>query len=255
VARNRMIRPEFWEDSKMAELSPYARLFYIAMWNFADDEGYLPQDFRWLKAKCLPYDKVSIQKLLNELFELKRIEIKNEIILIKNFLKYQRIDKPNKSDLKSEFAERSQISMESSPPKDKLREVKISKDKISNTLAAEPQKSEKLNIYHKFLSDFKIYYEKMTNQSCNINGKHYGLIKPLIDKHGIEAVIVKTELLCEHCRSQDIWFTKDGWPDFTIEKLSSQWNSLIPKDKGASKWSKLFADLEAENERLRNHTK
>jgi hypothetical protein len=39
-----MIRPEFWEDSKIAKLSDKAKLLYIALWNFADDYGLLQND-------------------------------------------------------------------------------------------------------------------------------------------------------------------------------------------------------------------
>ena len=39
MARNRIIKPEFWADVKVGRLSFGARLLYIGMWNFADDYG------------------------------------------------------------------------------------------------------------------------------------------------------------------------------------------------------------------------
>ncbi len=39
MARIRMIKPEFWSDATVARLDIFARLFYVALWNFADDEG------------------------------------------------------------------------------------------------------------------------------------------------------------------------------------------------------------------------
>lgn len=39
MARNRIIKPEFWADAKVGRLSLGARLLYIGMWNFADDYG------------------------------------------------------------------------------------------------------------------------------------------------------------------------------------------------------------------------
>lgn len=93
MARNRMIRPEFWEDAKMAKLTPMARLLYIALWNFADDEGYLQYDVDWIRIKCFPYEpNTDVSALLNELFELKRIDKNNGVIKIQNFLKYQRVE-------------------------------------------------------------------------------------------------------------------------------------------------------------------
>jgi len=41
MARNRIIKPEFWADAKVGRLSFGARLLYIAMWNFADDYGII----------------------------------------------------------------------------------------------------------------------------------------------------------------------------------------------------------------------
>ncbi len=41
--RIRSIKPEFWEDEDVANLAPSARLFFIGLWNLADDGGYL----RW----------------------------------------------------------------------------------------------------------------------------------------------------------------------------------------------------------------
>lgn len=100
-----MIKPEFWEDDRIGECSPTARLLFIALWNFADDEGFLEYRIKWLKAKCLPYDNVKIEDLLGELEKVGRIEIKNNIIWILKFLKHQKIDKPRPSELSLKFNE------------------------------------------------------------------------------------------------------------------------------------------------------
>lgn len=39
MARIRTIKPEFWDSPGTAKASPLARLFFIAMWNWADDWG------------------------------------------------------------------------------------------------------------------------------------------------------------------------------------------------------------------------
>jgi hypothetical protein len=99
-----MIRPEFWEDTKMAKLSIMARLFYIASWNFADDNGILPFDTDWLKTKIFPYDKIKggISEFIDELLEQERYliyEVNNKkYIYIVNFRRYQIISHPMPSD-------------------------------------------------------------------------------------------------------------------------------------------------------------
>lgn len=126
MARNRMIRPEFWEDTKIAKLSMTSRLLFIALWNFADDEGYLTSEKEWIKAKCFPYDGLKIEIYIKELEDAERIEIKNGIIHIKNFLKYQRISHPYPSEQKRLFTEHSLNVPECSPLReDKIREVNI----------------------------------------------------------------------------------------------------------------------------------
>ena len=34
-----MIDPKFWTDDKIMDLEPLARLLFIGIWNFADDNG------------------------------------------------------------------------------------------------------------------------------------------------------------------------------------------------------------------------
>lgn len=103
MARNRMIKVEFWESEKNANLSITARLFFISLWNFADDEGYLENKPKWIKIKCFPYDDVNIEELLQELKNNESIDIKNGIIKIINFNKHQVINKKIASNLKDKY--------------------------------------------------------------------------------------------------------------------------------------------------------
>jgi hypothetical protein len=98
-----MIKPEFWEDEIMAECKFETRLFFIALWNFADDEGFVKLNEKWLKAKCFPYDSVSIHGMLTELSVKARIQIRENIIRIPCFTKHQYISRPRKSELSQQF--------------------------------------------------------------------------------------------------------------------------------------------------------
>lgn len=69
----RSIRPEFFSDVKMAQLSPFARLLYIGLWCSADDEGrgeYLPKK---LEGEIFPHDTVDFEALWAELEQLDRV--------------------------------------------------------------------------------------------------------------------------------------------------------------------------------------
>lgn len=67
MARIRYIKPDFWKDEDIAELPHFLRLFYIALWNFADKEGRLEDRPKWLKVEIFPYEKADILKMLEKL--------------------------------------------------------------------------------------------------------------------------------------------------------------------------------------------
>jgi hypothetical protein len=72
VARIRSIKPEFWDDRKLAKrTSRDARLLYIGLWNLADEWARLNGDPQWLKGQVFSYDDDldadAVAKLLEEL--------------------------------------------------------------------------------------------------------------------------------------------------------------------------------------------
>jgi hypothetical protein len=44
MAKIRGIKPEFWTDDSLVELSVAARLFFIGLWTFSDDNGVFEWD-------------------------------------------------------------------------------------------------------------------------------------------------------------------------------------------------------------------
>lgn len=52
--RIRQVKPEFWRDWKLVNLSRDARLFYIGLWNEADDSGYLRWDLDEILSDLFP---------------------------------------------------------------------------------------------------------------------------------------------------------------------------------------------------------
>lgn len=93
----RAIHPSFWNDTTLAECSPSARLFYIGLWNFADDAGVFEWHDKLLKSQIFPFDDtIKVENLLTELIQQKRIasfyhnDKKYGVVL--NFTKYQKPD-------------------------------------------------------------------------------------------------------------------------------------------------------------------
>lgn len=74
MARIRNLKPEFWTDGNIVQLSFAARLFYQGTWNFAlCDRGHLPDDPMELKLKILPADDVDPAALVAELIKFGRL--------------------------------------------------------------------------------------------------------------------------------------------------------------------------------------
>lgn len=73
MARMRYLKPEFWTDSKVVAMSPFARLLFAGSWNFACDAGHLDDDATALKLRVLPADQVDANELLAEVINSGRI--------------------------------------------------------------------------------------------------------------------------------------------------------------------------------------
>ena len=102
MARIRTIKPDFWTDEKIVELSFGARLLFIGCWNFADDNGNLPRSEKKLKMQIFPADSVNCEQLIKELvdhgllmeYSVSTVEI---FLHIPGFKKHQVINRPSKS--------------------------------------------------------------------------------------------------------------------------------------------------------------
>ena len=98
-----MIDPTFWEDEEIGtKWSHSARLFYIGLWNFSDDEGRFKAHPALLKAQIFPYETdIQIVKLKKEVSnKVQWYEVNgSQYGFLLNFLKHQRIDRPTASKL------------------------------------------------------------------------------------------------------------------------------------------------------------
>lgn len=103
MARIRTVKPDFWTDEKMVELSFESRLFFIGLWNFVDDEGRIQYSPKKLKMLIFPADSVDVPRMIQELSGNGRVVVYAidgvEYLQVNNFLKHQRIDKRSDSKL------------------------------------------------------------------------------------------------------------------------------------------------------------
>ena len=97
MARIRTVKPEFWTDEKVVELSAFARLLFIGLWNFCDDDGRMIYSPKRIKMQIFPADNLEISELFGELRGTSLITVYTveniEYLQINNFTKHQKIDK------------------------------------------------------------------------------------------------------------------------------------------------------------------
>lgn len=67
MPRIRTIKPEFWSSPSMRGANPWARLLYVAMWNWADDAGRGTANVRELAAFAFPDDEDPLAPTVTEL--------------------------------------------------------------------------------------------------------------------------------------------------------------------------------------------
>lgn len=103
MARIRTIKPEFWTDEKVVELSAFARLLFIGIWNFCDDDGRIVFSHKRLKMQVFPSDDLDCLALIQEIERQGMILIYSvdgvDYLQVMGFSKHQKIDKRSPSKL------------------------------------------------------------------------------------------------------------------------------------------------------------
>lgn len=69
MSRIRTIKPDFFINEELAELSAMTRLLFIGLWTQADSEGRLLDRPKRLKAELFPYDNFDVDKGLQQLHD------------------------------------------------------------------------------------------------------------------------------------------------------------------------------------------
>ena len=106
MARIRTIKPSFWSDEAVADLSRDARLVLVGLISSADDEGRFLASHSAISGYLFPHDDIVPTKLRKWLDEIEGTGIvrfysvnRREYGAFPNWKKHQRISKPQKSAL------------------------------------------------------------------------------------------------------------------------------------------------------------
>lgn len=121
----------------------------------------------------------------------------------------------------------------------------------------EPKKPSVKSTHVDYMDRFKVFYEARAKNEKGEPMKfkqdrhHFVIAQKLIKGFGVEALIEKTRMLAHMCEQRSTWFTKGGWGDFSIEKISKQWNAIIGEtviDK-AAEFQDALRKVREQNER------
>jgi hypothetical protein len=109
MARIRTIKPEFWVSRTNSRLSHAARLTFIALWNYCDDEGRGVDESRLVKAAAWPLDDgITASVVAGHLDELEALGLivrysvdGASYLAVRSWNEHQKIDRPTPSKFPS----------------------------------------------------------------------------------------------------------------------------------------------------------
>ncbi|MEN3012865.1 MAG: hypothetical protein ABDH34_08340 [Dictyoglomus thermophilum] len=137
---NRQIKSDFWTDSDILKLKRDIRLFYIGLWQIAEDSGCLEDDPFTIKIILFPSpsdNDITIETInsfietLVKLGKLVRYEVDGKkYLFIKNFHKHQKINPAQRPTIPlPDF-----ISFEPFPSNDRVGKYKIAYKRLTEYL-------------------------------------------------------------------------------------------------------------------------
>lgn len=164
MARIRTIKPEFWTDETIVELDYADRLLFIGLWNFADDQGYLPLRPKRIKMQVFPGDEFDVLAALRRLWESSLLSLyacpDGLLLHIRNWSRHQKVSNPARekyspSDLHklSEWTTDVQSPLETYPAEGKGREGKGREDTCASADAerdADPLEADFAEWYERY---------------------------------------------------------------------------------------------------------
>lgn len=93
MARARNIKPAFFTNDLVAEMTPWSRLLFIGLWTLADREGRIHYRPKKIKMELFPGDTIDVEPLILELvshgFVSTYISDGIDVLEVVNFVKHQ----------------------------------------------------------------------------------------------------------------------------------------------------------------------
>jgi hypothetical protein len=272
MARIRYLNPEFFVDDDLKDLDFCARLFFTGLWCYADKAGRLVYKPEKLKVQIMPYDNIDVLAILQQLSKPKRSgvpfiliygEPKNQYIQITGWEKYQHphhtekestLPAPNtlKSTTKRKIKIKRKRSVHEASTRLENGYLTVKNSVTVNEIQNKDAKNGKLP-QQKLMDDFKLLYEQETKMPFKWEAKDFIIATRLIAEFTYSVVVDKCRIMALLCKNKSAWFTKGGWADLSIGKVSTHWNEIIPEqliDKKKLEQDKINREVSDHNARV-----
>lgn len=125
AVRIRTLKPEFWQDEKLAPLPPIDRLVFLGLISMADDHGRILDNPRWIDAFIFGSTEEHTRESLATLSRLGRIRRGTTangqtVIQITNWTKHQKVDRPSSRAIIPEIVEAIEVTEPSRDPRESV---------------------------------------------------------------------------------------------------------------------------------------
>ena len=186
MARSRNIKPGFFLNEELAEISPEGRLLFIGLWCLADREGRLEDRPKKIKAEIFPYENYDVENFI------KRYGVAEKRYLqVTNFTRHQN---PHPKEAKStipayeeipETLENTERREKDKPSREKVRssreKVKPSREKErtsrADSLQSDSLQSDSLNQKISYAENVKMTEEQYAKLKERLNGSEAAVNK------------------------------------------------------------------------------
>jgi hypothetical protein len=239
VARIRSIKPGFWSDGKVRRLSDTTALFFISLWNFADDAGYFQLDGLELSDKVCRWRSQDVMRMLSTLHRagMVRLSARHGVGMVATW-EHQKIDKPKLSkwkDIEIQWDEQINSSNVRRSFDARIGEDRIGEDRISTNQESVPDSSVKKKsknpeqtekrkaVRNAFLSAYERCFASA--YPATFSGKEYRQIDSWLKSVSLEQAL-------EYCR---VW---PEWNDPWVTERGHAFGLLITKYIELDAWMK-----------------
>lgn len=240
MARIRTTKPEFWSSEQVVECSPNARLLFLGMLNFCDDNGIHPASPGRLKMEVFPGDSFTRKDVTGWIEELIAVGLVIQYSVesqsywrVTGFVKHQKIDNPSRRYPTEDEASPRGGLREGYPPEGKGMEGNGRDNTTPSAEGVMPQNGpngiKPPNETHKpvhwlcygfALKRRELYGDKHFNWW---DPKYLGQSKHIIEKKAggdYQEVLRRTGILYQ-------WSQTDQYYQFTLGDLESKWEKLV----------------------------